>query len=95
MNHPLLILTDDLNLTAIGDQLKKIANMEADIKYTQIKVGVDTKAVLTQEQKANLKMILEHERATGMSTGKMDTKEMQPQKSSEPAPKPIPEMHHQ
>jgi len=40
-----LIKKDDLDLMAISDQLKKIANMDADIKLAQIKVGVDIKSL--------------------------------------------------
>jgi Spy/CpxP family protein refolding chaperone len=88
-----LIKKDDPDLMAINDQLKKIASMEADIKFAQIKVGVDTKSVLTKEQKDSLKMIMEHERATGMPMGKTEPKDMPLHKPGEPATKPMPEKH--
>jgi len=88
-----LMKKDDPDLMAISDQLKKIASMDADIKFAQIKVRVDTKSVLTKEQKDNLKMILEHERATGMPMGKTEPKDIPFHKPGEPAPKPMPEKH--
>jgi len=86
-----LMKKDDLDLTAISDQLKKIASMDADMKFAQIKVGVDTKSILTKEQKDNLKMIQEHERISGMPMGKTEPKDMPLHKRNEHATKPMPE----
>jgi Spy/CpxP family protein refolding chaperone len=85
-----LMRKDDLDLTAISDQLKKIASMEADIKFAEIKVGVDIKSLLTKEQKDNLKMMMEHERAVGMPMGKIEPKNM-PLHKPDNATKPMPE----
>lgn len=86
---------DEPNLTAVSDQLKKIANMEADLKFAQIKVMVDIKALLTKEQKDNLKMMMEHDRMN-MSMGKMEQQGMQqspaPGEQNKPAPEPMKDM---
>jgi Spy/CpxP family protein refolding chaperone len=86
---------DEPNLTAIGDQLKKIANMEADLKFAQIKVMLDIKALLTKEQKDNLKMMMERDRMN-MSMKKMEQQGMQqppaPGEQNKPAPEPMKDM---
>jgi Spy/CpxP family protein refolding chaperone len=90
-----LMRKDEPNLTAISDQLKKIANMEADLKFSQIKLMVDIKALLTKEQKDNLKMMMERDRMN-MSMGKMEQKGMQkppaPGQPDKPAPEPMKDM---
>ena len=86
---------DEPNLTAVGDQLKKIANMEADLKFAQIKVMLDIKAILTKEQRDNLKMMMEHDRMN-MPMGKMEQKGMQqpsaPGEPNKPVPEPMKDM---
>jgi Spy/CpxP family protein refolding chaperone len=86
---------DEPNMTAVSDQLKKIANMEADLKFAQIKLMVDIKAILTKEQKDNLKMMMEHDRMN-MPMGKMEQKGMQqppaPKQPDKPAPEPMKDM---
>jgi len=90
-----LMRKDEPSLTAVGDQLKKIANMEADLKFAQIKVMVDIKTLLTKEQKDNLKMMMERDRMN-MSMGKMEQKGMQqppaPGQPDKPAPEPMKDM---
>jgi len=90
-----LMRKDEPNLTAIGDQLKKIANMEADLKLAQIKVMIDLKAILTKEQKDNLKMMMEHDRMN-MPMGKMEQKGKEqppaPKQLDKPAPEPMKDM---
>lgn len=85
-----LMRKDDPNLTAVGDQLKKIANMEADLKLAQIKIMVDIKALLTKEQKDNLKMMMERDRMN-MAMGKMEQKGMQQPPAPRGPDKPVPE----
>jgi Spy/CpxP family protein refolding chaperone len=86
---------DEPNLTAISDQLKKIATMEADLKFAQIKVMLDIKALLTKEQKDNLKMMMERDRMN-MSMKKMEQQGMQqppaPGEQNKPAPEPMKDM---
>jgi len=55
--------TPDMNL--IKDQLQKIANINVDVQYTQIKTRIDVKNILTDEQKANLEKFVK-ERRNGM-----------------------------
>jgi len=90
-----LMRKDEPNLTAIGDQLKKIANMEADLKLSQIKIIIDLKAILTKEQKDNLKMMMEHDRMN-MPMGKMEQKGMQqlpaPKQLDKSVPEPMKDM---
>lgn len=50
---------DELDLIAIKDLIRNIASLEADMKYSQIKVWVDAKSVLTDEQRTNLKKMME------------------------------------
>jgi Spy/CpxP family protein refolding chaperone len=90
-----LMRKDEPNLAAVSDQLKKIANMEADLKLSQIKLMVDLKAILTKEQKDNLKMMMEHDRMN-MPMGKMEQKDMQhhpaPGEPNKPAPETMKDM---
>jgi len=88
-----LVMNDEPDLTAIGNQLKNVANMEADIKLTHIKAMVDMKAVLTKEQKDKLKaMMMEHMGAMGMPMGRMEQKGWSKEKSGETGTKGMPEM---
>jgi Spy/CpxP family protein refolding chaperone len=57
-----LMSKDDPDITAVSDQIKKIANMDAEVKIAQFKIGVDVKSVLTKDQLATLKTIKENER---------------------------------
>ncbi|MEK7400159.1 MAG: hypothetical protein AAB116_24710, partial [Candidatus Poribacteria bacterium] len=43
--------------TAIEKQIQKIANLEAEIRYSEIKSAIDTKFILTGEQWNTLKKI--------------------------------------
>jgi Spy/CpxP family protein refolding chaperone len=50
-----LTMEDDPDLDAIEEQVKEIANLEAGMRYSQIKAMVDARSVLTDEQKEQLK----------------------------------------
>jgi len=52
---------EETDMVTISDQIKKIANMEAEIKIAQFKIGMDIKSILTKEQLNTLKMIKQHE----------------------------------
>ncbi|MFC1712449.1 Spy/CpxP family protein refolding chaperone [Candidatus Poribacteria bacterium] len=54
---------EDPNLDAVETQIREIANLEAGIKFSQIKIKVDTRNVLTEEQKTALKKIREDQQA--------------------------------
>ncbi len=56
-----IMKNDSPDLDAVKTQLKKIADMDVELKFAQIKFGVDVKSVLTKEQLDTLKMIQEHE----------------------------------
>ena len=54
---------EDPNLDAVEAQIRNIADLEAGIKFSQIKVRVETKNVLTEEQKTALKKMREDQQA--------------------------------
>ena len=64
-----LIQKDKPDMNLIKDQLQKIANINVDVQYTQIKTQMDVKNILTDEQKANLEKFAK-ERRTGMANKK-------------------------
>ena len=64
-----LIRKDKPDMNLIKDQLQKIANINVDVQYTQIKTQMDVKNILTDEQKANLEKFAK-ERRTGMANKK-------------------------
>jgi len=66
-----LIRKDKPDMNLIKDQLQKIANINVDVQYTQIKTQMDVKNILTDEQKANLEKFAK-ERRTGMAKAKGD-----------------------
>jgi hypothetical protein len=53
---------DEPDLNAVEDKLRDIANLEAGIRFSQIKVWTDAKSVLTTEQKAVLKRIVKKQK---------------------------------
>ena len=65
-----LMQQEEPDLNAIEDQVRNVANLGAGIKYSQIKVGIDTKNVLTEEQQAKLKE-LRKDRRTGPANQNM------------------------
>ncbi len=64
-----LTMKDDPDLDAIEEQIKEIANLEAGMRYSQIKVMVDARSVLTDEQKAQLKEPMKGKPARMMRRG--------------------------
>jgi Spy/CpxP family protein refolding chaperone len=64
-----LTMKDDPDLNAIEEQVKKIANLEAGMRYSQIKAMVDAKSVLTDEQKEELKKLQKDRPARMMERG--------------------------
>jgi len=63
-----IMKNDPPDLDAVKTQLKKIADMDVELKFAQVKFGVDVKSVLTKEQLDSLNMIQKHE----ASKAKMD-----------------------
>jgi Spy/CpxP family protein refolding chaperone len=57
------------DLKAVADQFKKVSGLEADLKYSEFEFSVNVKALLTNEQKDTLKMMMKHNEQMGM---KMD-----------------------
>jgi Spy/CpxP family protein refolding chaperone len=51
---------DSPDLDAIEDQIRNIANLEAKMKFSQIKTRIDVKSVLTEEQQAKLKELMKN-----------------------------------
>jgi len=64
-----LTMKDDPDLDAIEEQVKEIASLEAGMRYSQIKVMVDAKSVLTDEQKEELKKLQKDRPARMMRRG--------------------------
>jgi Spy/CpxP family protein refolding chaperone len=85
-----LLKKDDPDPNAVKAQIQKLADIESDIKFTQIKVWMDAKAVLTDDQKATLKKLqMQDERGPKMQITKFESekpnlKEMKEQSKSEP-----------
>jgi Spy/CpxP family protein refolding chaperone len=92
-----LLKKDDPDLNAVKAQIQKLADIESDIKFTQIKVGMDVKAVLTDDQKVTLKKLqMQDERGPKMQikrfeSEKSNLKEMKEQPKGESG-KPMLEM---
>jgi Spy/CpxP family protein refolding chaperone len=53
-----LMMQEEPDLDAIEDQIRNIANLGAQMKFSQIKALVDAKSVLTEEQQETLKKTL-------------------------------------
>lgn len=64
-----LVQSDDPDLGAIEEQVKEIANLEAGMRYSQIKAMVDARSVLTDEQKKELKELQKDRPARMMRRG--------------------------
>lgn len=64
-----LVQSDDPDLDAIEEQIKEIANLEAETRYSQIKAMVDARSVLTDEQKEALKKLQKDRPARMMRRG--------------------------
>lgn len=73
-----LMREDDLDMGAIKERLQEIANLEAEMKYSQIKAWADAKSVLTDEQKEALKKIPKDKIDKAM------------ERRSKPGPRPVP-----
>lgn len=54
------IRQEEPDLDAIEDQIRGIANLEAQMKFSQIKARVDARSVLTEEQQEKLKELLKN-----------------------------------
>jgi Spy/CpxP family protein refolding chaperone len=66
-----LVQDDDPDLEAIETKIRKIADIEANMRFSEIKTMVDAKSVLTAEQKAALKKIMKTEITSMMQRKKM------------------------
>lgn len=53
-----LISRDEPDLDTIKEQIEKVADLEVDMRYSQIKVWMDAKDVLTEEQQKELKNLI-------------------------------------
>jgi len=60
-----LMRQDNPNLDSIHEQLQKIANLEAEMQFSQIKATVEAKNILTDEQKTALKKMREDRQGQG------------------------------
>jgi Spy/CpxP family protein refolding chaperone len=58
-----LLQDENPDLDMVEDQIRKIANLEAQMRFSQIKTHVDVKNVLTEEQLEKLKEIAKDRRA--------------------------------
>ena len=76
---------EEPDLDVIEDQIRSIANLEAQMKFSQIKARIDAKSVLTEEQQEKLKELLKNRPA-----GKMGGRRGRPGK---PGPEHVPPMN--
>jgi hypothetical protein len=53
-----LIQQEEPDLDAIEDQIRKIADLEAAMKYTWVKLWIDAKSLLTEEQRPAFKKLM-------------------------------------
>ena len=60
-----LMMREDPNLDAIEDQLRNVANLQVQMRFSQIKALADARSVLTEEQKETQKEMFKN-RAAGM-----------------------------
>jgi len=92
-----LLKKDDPDPNTVKAQVKKVSDIESDIKFAQLKVGMDVKSVLTDDQKDTLKKLqMQDERGPKMPIKKFESeksnlKEMKEQPKGEPG-KPMPGM---
>jgi Spy/CpxP family protein refolding chaperone len=61
-----LIQQEEPDLDAIEDQIRKIANLEAAMKYAWVKLWIDAKSLLTEEQRPAFKKLMEEKKSPMM-----------------------------
>ena len=79
-----LIDQDEVDLDAVEGKLKEIANLEAQTKYAWVKLLVDSKSLLSTEQKAEFKELKKGKKGSMMMGQMMGGKKAEVDK---PAPK--------
>jgi Spy/CpxP family protein refolding chaperone len=79
-----LIDQDEVKLDAVEGKLREIANLEAQTKYAWVKLLVDSKALLTAEQKAEFKKLMKGKKGPMMMGQMIGGKKAEADK---PAPK--------
>ena len=78
-----LIGQDEPNLDAIKGQIQEIANLEAEMRYAWVKLLVDSKSLLSAEQKEELKKLMKGKKKPMMMGHMMGGKKA---KTDKPAP---------
>ncbi len=79
-----LIHQDEVKLDAVEGKLREIANLEAQTKFAWVKLLVDSKSLLSAEQKAEFKKLMKGKKGSMMMGGMMGGKKAEADK---PAPK--------
>lgn len=69
-----LIEQDDPDLDAVEESLREIADLEAQTKYAWVKLLVDSKSLLTAEQKAEFKKLMKGKKGSMMMGQMMEEK---------------------
>ena len=85
-----LIDQDEVDLDAVEEKLREIANLEAQTKYAWVKLLVDSKSLLSAEQKAEFKKLMKGKKGSMMMGQMMGGQGMMGAKKAEadePAPK--------
>ena len=90
-----LIQQDEPDLEAVEGQIREIANLEAAMKFAWVKLLVDSKSLLSAEQKEEFKKLMKGKKSQMMTGQMMGCKKAE---ANEPAHKDMPgehEEHHQ
>jgi Spy/CpxP family protein refolding chaperone len=82
-----LMMQEEPDLNAIEDQIRNIANLEAQMKFSQIKALVDAKSVLTEDQQEMLKKTLKDGAPRMMDRGRGRSAMRGPQRGPGPGPR--------
>lgn len=69
-----LMRKDKPDMNLIKTQIQKIFSIQGDMQYAQIKVMIDAKNVLTDEQKANLEKLVKEQKDQAKDNAKNDNK---------------------
>lgn len=69
-----LMRKDKPDMNLVKTQIQKISSIQGDIQYAQIKVMMDAKNILTDEQKANLEKLMKEQKDQVKDNTKNDKK---------------------
>lgn len=69
-----LMRKDKPDMNLVKTQIQKVFSIQGDMQYAQIKVMMDTKNILTDEQKANLEKLMKERKDQAKDNTKNDKK---------------------